>query len=452
MKYDVIVIGGGAAGIGFASTALMTYPDKKIAMIKKEKDTLVPCGIPYTISTLSNVESDIMSTKGIENAGVNVINDTVTRFDPKIKKVFTASGKEFEYDRLVLATGSVPIVPKIPGVDLKNVFTVPKDISEIKKLKEALSTSKQVIVVGAGFIGMEVSDELVRAKKDVTIIEALDRVLPVAFDPEFSEEARKIMENEGIKIKTSSRVKEIFGHGKVEGVLLESGERIDADVVILSIGYRPESTLAKEAGLSIGISGGIWTDEYMRTSLLDVFAIGDCAEHKDFFTRRANRLMLASVAAFDARIAAANLFDLKLIRQVKGDLSIFSTSIGGVTFAAAGLDEIDAKNGGFEVEIGVANSVDRHPATLPDTSKVKIKLIFSKSSGVLIGCQIMGGKSVGEMINVVGTAIQGGMSVADVVTLQIGTHPLLTASPVVYAVISAALDAYAKLNCKSKSK
>ncbi|BBJ28812.1 NAD(P)/FAD-dependent oxidoreductase [Athalassotoga saccharophila] len=450
MKYDVVVVGGGAAGIGFVSTALATYPKKKILMIKKEKDTLVPCGIPYTISTLDKVESDIMSTKGIESAGAEVLNDVVTRIDPKSKKVFTSSGKEFEYDKLVLATGSNPIVPKIPGVDLKNVFTVPKDINQIKNLKEALSNSKKVVVVGAGFIGMEVSDELRRAKKDVTIIEALDRVLPVAFDPEFSEEARKIMENEGIKIKTSSKVKEIVGHGKVEGVLLESGERVDAEVVILSIGYRAESTLAKEAGLSIGISGGIWTDEYMRTSEMDVFAIGDCAEHKDFFTRRANKLMLASVAAFDARIAAANLYNLKLIRQVKGDLSVFSTSVGGFIFAAAGLDETDARNGGFDVEIGIANSVDRHPATIPDTSKVKVKLIFSKSSGVLIGCQMMGGKSVGEMINVVGTAIQGGMTVADLTTLQIGTHPLVTASPVVYPLITAALDAYAKLNCKEK--
>ncbi|MGC8703850.1 MAG: FAD-dependent oxidoreductase [Athalassotoga sp.] len=450
MKYDVVVVGGGAAGIGFVSTALATYPKKKIVMIKKEKDTLVPCGIPYTISTLDKVESDIMSTKGIESAGAEVLNDIVTKIDPKAKKVFTASGKEFEYDKLVLATGSMPIVPKIPGVDLKNVFTVPKDIKQIKVLKEALSNSKKVVVVGAGFIGMEVSDELRRAKKDVTIIEALDRVLPVAFDPEFSEEARKIMEDEGIKIKTSSKVKEILGHGEVEGVLLESGERVDADVVILSIGYRAENTLAKEAGLSIGISGGIWTDEYMRTSEMDVFAIGDCAEHKDFFTRRANRLMLASVAAFDARIAAANLYNLKLIRQIKGDLNIFSTSVGGVIFAASGLDETDAKNGGFDVEIGIANSVDRHPATLPDTSKVKVKLIFSRSSGVLIGCQMMGGKSIGEMINIVGTAIQGGMTVADIASLQIGTHPLVTASPVVYPVITAALDVYAKLNCKEK--
>ncbi len=450
MKYDVVVVGGGAAGIGFASTVLATNPKKRILMIKKEKDTLVPCGIPYTISTLDKVESDIMSTKGIESAGVEILNDTVTKIDPKAKKVFTISGKEFEYDKLVLATGSNPIVPKIPGVDLKNVFTVPKDINQIKTLKEAISNSKKVVVVGAGFIGMEVSDELKRAKKDVTIIEALERVLPVAFDPEFSEEARKIMENEGIKIRTSSKVKEILGHGKVEGVLLESGERVDADVVILSIGYRAESTLAKEAGLSIGISGGIWTDEYMRTSEIDIFAIGDCAEHKDFFTRRANRLMLASVAAFDARIAAANLYNLKLIRQVKGDLSIFSTSVGGVIFAAAGLDETDAKNGNFDVEIGIANSVDRHPATLPDTSKVKVKLIFSKSSGVLIGAQMMGGKSIGEMINVVGTAIQGGMTVADITALQIGTHPLVTASPVVYPLITAALDAYSKLNCKEK--
>jgi NADH oxidase (H2O2-forming) len=447
MKYDVVVVGGGAAGFGLVATALATYPGKQILMIKKEQETLVPCGIPYTITTLGSVESDIMSTKSVESAGAQILIDKVNKIDPKTKKVFTESGKSFEYDKLVIATGSMPIVPKLPGVDLKNVMTVPKDINEIKKLKTSLTNIKKVVVVGAGFIGMEVSDEIRKGGKDVTIIEALDRVLPVAFDPEFSEEARKIMDKEGIKVKTSSKVKEIVGKDKVEGVLLESGEKIDADLVILSIGYRAETTLAKDAGLSIGITGGIWTDEYMRTSVNDIFAIGDCAEHKDFFTRRANRLMLASVAAFDARVAGANLFDIKLIRQVKGDLSLFSTSVGGTIFAAAGIDEVDAKISGFDVEIGISNSVDRHPGTIPDASKVKTKLIFSKSSGVLIGCQMMGGKSVGEMINVVGTAIQSGMSIVDLVALQIGTHPLVTASPVVYPIISAALDAYAKLNC-----
>lgn len=447
MKYDVIVVGGGAAGVAVVGTALSTYPGKHILMIKKEKETLVPCGIPYTIATLSSVDSDIMSTKSIEAAGAQILIDKVNRIDPKSKKVFTESGKDFEYDKLVIATGSMPIVPRLPGVDLKNVMTVPKDANEIKKLKDALTNVKHVVIVGAGFIGMEVSDEIHKTGKDVTIVEALDRVLPVAFDPEFSEEARKIMDKEGIKVKTSSKVKEIVGKDVVQGVVLESGERVDADLVILSIGYRADSTLAKDAGLSIGISGGIWTDEYLRTSVNDIFAIGDCAEHKDFFTRRANKLMLASVAAFDARVAGANLFDLRLIRQVKGDLSLFSTSVGGTIFAAAGIDEVDAKAGGFDVEIGISNSVDRHPGTIPDTSKVKTKLIFSKSSGVLIGCQMMGGKSVGEMINVVGTAIQSGMSIVDLVALQIGTHPLLTASPVVYPIISAALDAYAKLNC-----
>ncbi len=447
MKYDVIVIGGGAAGLGLVATALSTYPDKKILMIKKEKETLVPCGIPYTISTLSSVDSNIMSTKSVEDAGAQILVDKVNRIDPKSKTVFTESEKNFEYDKLVIATGSMPIVPRLPGVDLKNVMTVPKDVNEIKKLKDSLINTKKVVIVGAGFIGMEVSDEIRKAGKDVTVVEALDRVLPVAFDPEFSEEARKIMDKEGIKVKTSSKVKEILGKDTVEGVVLESGEKIDADLVILSIGYRAETTLAKNAGLSIGITGGIWTDEYMRTSVDDIFATGDCAEHKDFFTRRANRLMLASVAAFDARVAGANLFDIRLVRQVKGDLNLFSTSVGGTIFAAAGIDEVDAKFNGFDVEIGISNSVDRHPGTIPDASKVKTKLIFSKSSGVLIGCQMMGGKSVGEMINVVGTAIQSGMSIVDLVALQIGTHPLVTASPVVYPIISAALDAYAKLNC-----
>ncbi len=446
MKFDAVIIGGGPAGVAAAETALATYPKKKFALIKKENQTLVPCGIPYTLATLDSVESDILSTKGIESKGVEVIVDEVKEIDVDGKKIVTASKKEIEYDRLVISTGSRAIVPKIPGVELDGVFTVPKDISKISKMKDALKKMQKIVVVGAGFIGMEVSDEIHKMGKDVTVVEAMNRVLPIAFDPEFSLEVQKILEENHIRVMTSSRVKEIFGNGKVEGVLLESGERIDVDGVVLSIGYRPESSLAKNAGIFIGMTGGIWTDEYMRTSAKDIFAIGDCTEHKEFFSRRPSKLKLASTAAFDARVAGANLFNIRLIREIKGNIGIFSTSIFGQTLGAAGSTERDAMESGFETFCGNSTAVDHHPGTLPNTSKLKVKLVFSKTSAVLLGGQIMGGKSVGEMINVLGMAVQNRMTVTDLVTLQIGTHPLLTSSPVVYPIITAALDAYSKIH------
>lgn len=446
MKFDVIIIGGGPAGVAAAATTLAAYPKKRIALVKKEKQTLIPCGIPYTLATLDSIESDLLSTKGLESKGVEIIIDEVKKIDVDEKKVVTASEKEIEYDRLVLATGSKPIVPRIPGVELDGVFTVPKDIAKISRMKDALKKMNRVAIVGAGFIGMEISDEIHKMGKQVTVVEAMDRVLPVAFDPEFSSEVQKLLEDHHIKVMTSSRVKEITGNGKVDGILLESGEHIKVDGVILGIGYRPNSFLAKDAGIFIGMTGGIWTDEYMRTSAKDVYAVGDCSEHKEFFSRRPSRLMLASTAAFDGRVAGTNLFSVRLIREIKGNIGIFSTCIFGRTLGAAGGTETNARESGFEAICGNSIAMDRHPGTLSDASKVKVKLVFSKESGVLLGGQIMGGKSVGEMTNVVGVAIQSRMSVTDLVALQIGTQPLLTSSPVVYPIVTAALDAYSKMH------
>ncbi len=446
MKFDVIVIGGGPAGSAVASTALMTYPKKKIAMIKKEMQTLIPCGIPYTFSTLKSVEDDVLSLKALEEKGLRVFIEEVKDIDVDLKKVFTQSGKIFEYDKLVLATGSKPIVPKIPGVDLDGVFTVPKDIHQISRMKDALKKMNKIAIVGAGFIGMEMCDEIHKMGKQVTVVEAKERVLPVAFDPEFSIEVKKLLEENHIRVLTSTMVRKITGSGHVDGIEFESGKRLDVDGVILGIGYKPNATLAKNAGLFTGMTGGIWTDEYMRTSAKDVFAVGDCTEHKEFFSRRPSKLMLASTAAFDARVAGSNLFNVRLIREIKGNIGIFSTSIFGKTLGAAGGTETDAIDSGFEVICGNSSAMDRHPGCIPDASKVKVKLVFSKESGVLLGGQIMGGKSVGEMINVLGVAVQSRMSATELVALQIGTQPLLTASPVVYPIITAALDAYAKMH------
>ncbi len=446
MKFDVVVIGGGPAGMATVATAMASYPKKKIAMIKKESQTLIPCGIPYTFSTLDSVEKDVMGTKSMEERGLEVLIDEVKEVDVNSKKIFTESGKTVEYDKLVFATGSKPIVPKMPGVELDGVFTVPKDIQQISRMKDAIKKMNKIAIVGAGFIGMEMCDEIHKMGKQVTVIEARERVLPIAFDPEFSLEVGKLLQENHIRVLTSTRVKEITGSGHVDGITFESGEHIDVDGVILGIGYRPNSVLAKNAGLFIGMTGGIWTDEYMRTSANGVFAVGDCAEHKEFFSRRPSRLMLASTAAFDARVAGTNLFNVRLIREIKGNIGIFSTSIFGRTLGAAGGTETDAIQSGFEVICGNASTMDRHPSSIPDASAVKVKLVFSKESGVLLGGQIMGGKSVGEMINVLGVAVQSRMSVTELVSLQIGTQPLLTASPVAYPIVTAALDAYSKMH------
>jgi len=192
--------------------------------------------------------------------------------------------------------------------------------------------------------------------------------------------------------------------------------------------------------------GGIMVDEYMRTSVLDIFAIGDCAQTKDFITGKNIPIMLASVATSEARIAASNLYQIGLIRENKGTVGVFSTFVDGLTLAVAGLTEKRAQEEGFDYLIGEAEAPNRHPATLPGAKKIKVKLIFAKSSeNLLLGGEIMGPESVGEMLNILAMAIQQKTSLFDFNTWQIATHPLLTAAPTVYPIIAAAQSAMLKI-------
>jgi len=297
---------------------------------------------------------------------------------------------------------------------------------------------KKVIVIGAGFIGVEISDELSKKDKEVTLIELLPEVMATAFDPEFSKLAESALTERGVRVMTGIVVKEIIGKKAVEGVLLQDGTRLDADAVIMSTGYKPNTDLAKESGLKLNPYGFIEVDRYMRTNLEDVFAAGDCAEKREFSTGKLSKIMLASTACAEARVAALNLYELATVNTFRGTIGIYSTNIGKSSYAVAGLTENMAKADKFHIVTGSFSGVDRHPACLEDSSPQIVKLIVQKKSGAVLGGEVYGGKSVGELINVIGFAIQANMTVNDLLVAQIGTQPMLTASPAAYPLIKAA--------------
>jgi len=439
-KTDVLVLGGSAAGVVAATTGKLFHSEKEFMLIRKEKQAVVPCGIPYVFGSLESTEQNLMPDAILTNAGVRLKVDEVVSIDGKNKVCRTAAGAEINFEKLVLALGSVPMVPKwLKGAELENVFTIPKEKEYLDGIIKNLDGCKRLIVIGGGFIGVEVADELSKRGKDVTIVELLPHILGLAFDEELTIKAEEVLQARGVKIKTGDGVKEILGDKKVTGVLLNNGEKLEADVVILCMGYSPNTFLAKEAGIAINDKGFIKVDEYMRTSdNQDIFAVGDCAEKKSFITRTSRNIMLASTACAEARIAGMNLFELSAVRMFGGTIAIFCTAIGETAFGAAGVTENLAKERGFDIITGTFEGIDKHPGTLPGTQKQIVKLIVTREAGVLIGGEIIGGASTGELTNLIGFAIENRMTINSILTAQIGTHPLLTGPPTAYPLIKAA--------------
>jgi len=440
---DVLVVGSSAAGLVTALSGKRVYPDKKITVIRKEEKTLVPCGIPYTFSSIAGTDENILpSDKMFDSLDINLVIDEVVSIDRIRKICMLKNGGEISYEKLVLATGSVPVVPKwLNGSNLENVFTVPKDKNYLDEMKEKISNCERVVIIGAGFIGAELSDELGKAGKEIILIEKLPHILGVAFDKELSLKAEEILIEKGILLMLGIGVKEIMGDKKVESVLLDNDEVIKTDAIILSVGYHSNTKLAKEAGLSTNTQGCIKVDEYMRTEDPDIFAVGDCAEKRDFITRKPSCAMLASTACAEARIAGMNLFKLSAIKTFSGTISIFSTVIGDTAFGVAGITEDHARDEGFDIVTGIFEGMDKHPGTLPGTKKQYVKLIVGKESGVILGGEVIGSSSAGELTNMIGVIIQNRMSINSLLTMQVGTHPLLTASPAGYPLLKAAENA-----------
>jgi len=441
-KYDIVVIGGGPAGVTSVISAHNTYKDKKIALIRKENQALIPCGIPYTLCSLNGVDDDILPDKLVTNTGADLIIDEV--IDKKDNILFLQSGAQLAYNKLVLAMGSSPILPKIEGVEKEGVFLVKKDKDYLNQMREFAKEKNSIVIIGGGYIGIEMADEAIKDGKDVTIIEQLDHLLGTSMDSEFSAKSKEILEKDGVDIILGQKVNSILGNGSVSAVQLQNHEEISADMVVISCGSKPNTKLAEKFGLEFDPKNGVAVNEYLHTSDKDIFAIGDCAIKRDFFSGEPTDIRLASTAMAEGRLAGSDLFQIKVIREYPGVLGSFSTKIGNTAFGVSGITESRAKAMNLDYTVGEADTIDRHPGKLQGASSMHLKLIYSRYSHRLLGAQMWGGDSIGELVNMFAVMILNKMTDMEVDSLQIGTHPLLTASPVVYPVITATADAIKK--------
>jgi len=439
-----LIVGGSAAGITTAISARRYYPDAKIVLIRKEKQVLIPCGIPYIFGTVGSTDKNLVPDTVLTKNNVELVIDEVSSINKDARTVETVGGRSFRYEKMVLATGSAPLVPPIPGAELDNVFAVRKDVGTLNRLLEVLDKANDLVIIGGGFIGLEFADECKkRGIAEVTVIELLPHCLFLACDDEICIRVEKKLSERGINVLVDRKVESIARNTKGVYAVLDNEEKIKADVVILGIGVTPNIELARNGGLEVDEKEGVYVDEFMRTSDENIFAAGDCTRKRCFFTGRPSVFRLASIATMEARIAGANLFRLR--HQSECPIGVFGTVIGDLAIGSVGMTERGAKEAGFEVVIGEAEAPDKHPASIPGTTNLAVKLIFEKDTRVLLGGQIYGGMTAGKVANFIGALIQKRMRADEIITFQVGTHPMLTASPIAHQVENAAEIALTKM-------
>ena len=447
-KYDIVIIGGGPAGIITAMTAQKEYCDKSILVIKAEEKGLVPCGIPYIFHELGDVKKNRMHPKAFIDAGGELLIDTVVDVDAKKQILTVASQDAIYYDKLVLATGSGPTVPNfIKGFDSKYVELISKSYLAMEHLKEKTNNARRIIVLGSGFTAVEMAEQLaMEAGKEVHLIFRSENCLHRAFSPELASIVNQQLADSGVILHSKSSLKEIICTNQERKVILDSGNIVEGDMIIAALGFSANVDLAANAGFNINNNGQIVVDNYQRTNIKNIFAVGDCAQTTGFITGRNDNIMLASTATAEARVLGHNLFKIRIKRNFPGTLSVFATEINKTVFASAGAIEQEAERANISYITSTFSDIDRHPGTFSDTRGLTVKLVVMPEDGQIIGGEVIGSKSSAELINIIALAIQKYVTVYELISFQIGSHPLLSGAPTKTALIKAAENAIRKIS------
>jgi NADPH-dependent 2,4-dienoyl-CoA reductase/sulfur reductase-like enzyme len=449
-KADIVVIGGSAAGLTAAVTARRHYPEKSILVVRREPQVLIPCGIPYIFGTVGSPQKNLIPDKLLHDNRIDLLITEAERIDGEQHTVMTREGP-VDYQRLILASGAAPARPPIAGIEREGVFDIRKESGYLEEIQKKLETAKRILVIGGGFIGIELADEINKTgDKKVTIVEIASHCLNLAYDDEFCVRMEEQLRDRGIDVRTGVRVEALEGSERVKHAVLSDGSVLATDLVLLGVGVVPDSTLAETAGAEIGRrTGAVVVDQALRTDIPDIFACGDCAKKRSFFGGNPSNLCLASIATSEARIAGANLYGIR--RENIGTVGVWSTAVGNLAMGTAGLTENMAREMGYRTVFARVEGVNRHPGGMPGAATVTTKLVFEAHSGVILGGQVAGDAAAGEVINALSAFIQSRMTADRIATFQMGTHPALTASPVAYPIVNAAEIAVSKIN-KAKTE
>ena len=423
----IVIIGLGTAGISACLTIRKRYPKNEVTIIdKKEFDLLHSCGLPFLLD--GRVDSPEKLKYTLRISGIKKhLNCEATKInsekkDIKIRNLKSGERKNVSYDSLILATGTTPFIPSIPGLrELKDrkAFVI-KSLEDIVKIKEAGKKAKKALVIGTGATGLEAAVALNKKGLEVTIIEALKSLLPRAIDPDMSEILEERLKTKGIKIFLNKRVERIS-----EKSVTIDGEEIPNDIIIISCGVRPNLELAKKAGIKTS-DYGIVTDEKMETSIKDVYAAGDCAQVASLIDKRPFSAYLATPAYEQGKVAAINACDGEA--RYEGTLAAFVSLIADLEIASTGFNKAQAESYGYEVVEGKVKGLTR-PKWFPEAKEITFKIIADTKTDKILGAQEIGEEGTGWRINVVSLAIKASLSLEDLSRVELAYSPATSHIP-----------------------
>jgi NADPH-dependent 2,4-dienoyl-CoA reductase/sulfur reductase-like enzyme/rhodanese-related sulfurtransferase len=419
----VVIVGGVAGGMSAATRLRRLRNDLEIIVLERSNYvSYANCGLPYYVGGVIEKESSLLlqtpeSLHSRFRLDVRVANEVIS-INPEskslqVKDLAKNTAYELTYDKLVLSPGATPIVPPLPGVERAMTLRTVEDVEAIvSKVSAKPSTA---VVIGGGFIGVEIAENLIHKGIKTSIVEASDQVL-APLDPEMATLVAKEMRSKGVDLYLGVSASEINS----ASVILNSGEEIPADLVIMAIGVRPDVSLAKSASLKVGSRGGIVVNDFNQTSDIDIYAIGDAAEKTDSLDGSATLIPLANIANRHGRVVADHIVG-RQIRPVK-TIGTAIVKVFDLMIATTGWNEkrLSKTNINYKIIHAHPNS---HAGYYPDAKQMALKLIFDASTGEILGAQGVGIEGVDKRIDVIATAIRGGITAPELADLELAYAP-----------------------------
>lgn len=427
----VVIIGGVAAGMSAAAKLKRLKPEYDVVVYEKtDVVSFGACGLPYFVGGFFDDSNEMIARTAEEfrKTGVDLRTfHKVTNIDTASKTLTVEDlkgSKTFEdkYDKLMIATGADSIIPPVKNINLENVTTL-KTLDNGFHLKELLSKeeNKNIVIIGAGFIGVEAIEACKKQNKNVTVFQLEDRILNAVFDKEVTDVLEAEIKSHNVDLRVNEAVSELVGDKKVEAVITSKGEKIPADVVIIATGVRPNTQFLKDSGINMLPNGALIVDEHGKTSIEDIYAAGNCATVRNIVSGKDTYVPLATGANKLGRIVGENLAGLDT--KYPGSLSSSCIKVMNMEAAATGLTEMQAEKLGLNYKAKFITDFNQ-TTYYPGRDKIYVKLVYDAETKVILGGQVAGFKDAVQRCNVIAAAIMGKMT-----TTELGMLDLCYAPP-----------------------